>query len=142
MDRIPFTDADEAMIRSLAGWMTFMAIVHIVGGALGLVGGSCLLFGGAMATLRVGALGAVLMALVVVVLAMCAALIWQGTLLLGAKQSFKEVANTDEADQEHLSRAFERLRTFFLVEMVIGGFALLGALLGVVNLVVAGRGAS
>lgn len=140
LDRIPFTTADEAMIRSLAGWMTFMAVFHIIGGTLGLGVGGCLALGGAAATMRSALAGGIILVVMVLVLAMCAAILGQGILLLGARASFHSMATTDDADQDHLSAGFRKLKTFFLLEVILGGLALLSAGLGVVSLVLGGRG--
>ena len=54
--------------------------------------------------------------------------IYQGSLLFNAGKYFEQVAKTDEADQLFVYEGFQRLKTFFILEVVFGGLSVLGSL--------------
>jgi len=96
LKRIPFDDADEAKVRGAAMWM----------------------FGaGALA-----ALSGVAFTLLLVMQSEWAFLlsgppaVLLGGLLYRAGKAFRDVADTDDADQEHVVNGLENIRLFFLVK--------------------------
>lgn len=137
--RIPFTPQTEKVIGQMAGWMMFVAIVHIVLGLLFATGGA--VGGGALALTfgdRLGA-GALAMgiglALVYGLLGLVLAL--EGFLLIRARSAFNAVVDTDTNDQEHLSTALRRLKVFFLVEVILGALASLGSVIQIAIVIAA-----
>jgi len=135
--RIPFRASDEASISSLAGWMTFVAVILFIAGGLGLIF-FCLGSVGAVTMVTqaplVGALQLVQMLLLIVI---CLLMIVQGVFLVQARGSLKGVVTSDTADQQHLSDAFRRLKLFFLLELGFAGLSLLTTLVMLVMTIVA-----
>jgi hypothetical protein len=64
------------------------------------------------------------------------ALIGQGVLLVQGRTAFRGVADTDHADQQFLAEAFGKLKTYFLVEVVVGGLGLVMSLIQIVQVLV------
>ena len=119
---IPFSPAAEEVIRWLSRTMIFMAAVHLLGG-MALVGAGCL---GALGTAMSGAFSA--LAGMVVLMVIAVVLMGQGGLLIAARGRLAAVVDTDEADQEHLLAALGLLRTFFVIEVLVGLLQLLNGL--------------
>ena len=63
--------------------------------------------------------------------AVAAILIVQGVFLVQGRTSFANVANTDEADQRHLADAVDKVRRFFLVDVIAASLFLLNGLVGI-----------
>ena len=134
--RIPFTAEDEGIIRSLGGWMLFIAIVHFIIGGLLLICGCFGVFG-AVASIATQGIAGILMVVMVAFLALIAvALIGQGVLLVQGRTAFRGVADTDHADQQFLAEAFGKLKTYFLVEVVVGGLGLVMTIIQIVNVLI------
>jgi len=141
--RVPFEIDDEKTIASMAKWMMFIAVVHFIISFLILIGSCFAGFGVAMAPTATGvggspaavAIGAMITMLVFMVLTFIVLLV-QGVLLAKASSSFKAVATTDHADQDHLAAGFRRMRVFFLFEVIFGLLTLARSVWLIVNLVV------
>jgi hypothetical protein len=132
--RIPFTKADEDIIRSLCGWMLFVTIVvNFIA-----FGFACLLgvpFGGlaAVRILEFNTVAGIVQLLAIVFLAAASvSYIYQGVVLVQTRSELMAVVTTDQADQAHLAAAFRKLRLVFLIEVI---FAVLSVLLNLVQLV-------
>ena len=134
VDRIPFSPKEELMISSMASWMRFIGVVNIVIGLLGSLFLSVLLFfannhpkiSGLLAKKGINMTALVIAGAIVVGFLVVA--IYQGSLLFNAGKYFEQVAKTDEADQLFVYEGFQRLKTFFILEVVFGGLSVLGSL--------------
>lgn len=128
--RIPFTPQTESVIRQMAGWMLFVAIVHFVLGLLVSLAG---FGGGATVLVAIGGGGGVefLIALFLVLVygSLGLVMLLEGILLVRARSALGAVVDSDTNDQEHLSAALRRLEVFFYVEIVLGLLSLLGSVL-------------
>jgi hypothetical protein len=120
--------------------MLFIAIVHFIGAALALLGSCLLLAGGAIGAGAASELGAgmgIMMAVMGVIVFLAGGiLVYQGILLVQARGSFQAVVTTDHADQAHLNAGFQKLKIFFLIEVVLGVLGLIGNTGQIVALVV------
>ena len=130
--RIPFTQEDEGIIRSLGGWMLFIAILHFIGGGLFGICGCCGAFGAVAQLATLGLSGIVLMLQVLLLVLLSAAWIGQGVLMVQARTAFRGVADTDHADQQFLAEAFKKMKSVFMVEVILG---ILYLVLNIVTLV-------
>ncbi len=112
LSRIPFTQAAEARIKSLAWWLSVLGWVCVVAGFLDLVG---------LVTpaRNAGQLGNAILHLLV------------GFWCLQAAKAFNKVATTDENDQGYLVQGFTQLRKIFLLQgiMILIGLAFATAVL-------------
>lgn len=97
--RIPFSAADETTIRSLAGWMKAAAWIHLGLGVLSLLN--------AFVAQNAGPLFDAVLKIII------------GAWTLQAATAFRQVANTDQADQDYLALGFRKLRALFLLQAVL-----------------------
>lgn len=130
--RIPFTPADEQVIRQLGTWMTFVGVVHLLLGAVFLTCGG--FFGLSVpALLENTPFGAVLGGLQALLLAITALLsVVEGALLIQTRMALSGVLTSDSEDQALISRAIHRLKLFFMTELAFFAFNLLIGVIGVV----------
>lgn len=107
-NRIPFTEEDERRIASAATWGMIVAATSIGTGLLSLlVQGSVFM--------RIGTFHRVMLVPVVQAGVTVLLNVW----LLQASLAFRKVAITDEADQAYLLSGFRRLRSYFMVQVVL-----------------------
>lgn len=135
--RIPFSQSDEAMINSMSGWMLFLAIVHFLGGAFFL---TCGCFGGigAGASFAVSPVGAALLTLQMLSFLVLGVLLTvEGVMLVQARGALGAVVTSDQNDQELLSRAFNKLKLFFMLELLWFAINIFVGLLGLALAIVA-----
>ena len=99
LSRIPFSASAEAMLRSLAVWMSAAGWIHLVLS----VGDLLNMF----ATKNPGVLVNALLKIVI------------GVWSIQAAQSFRMVATTDRADQAYLVQGFRKLHSIFLLQAVL-----------------------
>ena len=128
--RVPFSVQEEHTVASMARWMRFMGAVGIVGGMLMLF----LLVAGigfysvahvigspstSSALSRVlDEVGAWIWLVALAFAAVIAVTLWQNFTLFHAGDDFHLVAATDTADVDYLARGLDRLRTFFMVQVL------------------------
>jgi len=105
--RIPFTEEDERRIASAGLWGMIVAVTSIATGLISLVVQVPLL---EVSMVRTVAIGSMVQAGVTVVINL-----W----LLQACLAMRKVALTDEADQAHLLTAFQKLRAYFMVQVIL-----------------------
>ena len=112
LSRIPFTQAAEGKIKSLAGWLTILGWVGVAAGFLDLISM-------VSAAHNAGQIGNAIIHLLV------------GFWCLQLAKAFRKVATTDEDDQGYLVKGFSELRKVFLLQgiMVLVGFAFVTAVL-------------
>ena len=135
--RIPFRPADEQVINTLNGWMLFLAIIHFVGAAFVFLG-SCFGGFGAVTLMAINPLwGALTIVQMLLVLVLGVGLVAEGAMLVQARSALSNVVASDVDDQKFLSTAFQRLKFFFMLELVWFALNVLFALLGLVTAVVA-----
>lgn len=135
--RIPFRPADEQVINTLNGWMLFLAIMHFVGAAFIFLGG-CFGAFGAITLLAVNPLWGILTAVqMLLVLVLGVGLVAEGAMLVQARSALSKVVASDVDDQKFLSTAFQRLKFFFMLELVWFALNVFFALLGLVTALVA-----
>jgi hypothetical protein len=133
MSRIPLSREEETTVSSMSRWMRFMAVVGICGSLFIVV--IVVLASGAYSTMRhvtisssdpkwakaqqqFAALGSLPYAIAAVFLLLAAIAIWQNMSLHHAGDDFNLVATTDSADVEYLARGFDRLKTFFKIQVL------------------------
>lgn len=132
LSRIPFAREDEETITSMARWMRFMAVVGIVGSVLLLF---FLILGVGLFSAAQGLgesspnwaklrrffddAGPLLYVLLAVFLLAAAAALWQNFALYHAGDYFHQMARTDVADLDYLSRGLDKLRTFFKIQVLV-----------------------
>ena len=124
--RIPFSPEQEGHLTTLSQWMLFFVVIHaliavlcIIGGCLGTIGS----FGMFAVSAGYGILS--LLQMLCMVLLGAAAGVEAG-LLFQTKTELDAIVNSDDADQAHLAKAFEKLKLFFMLEIAFGG---LGAII-------------
>jgi hypothetical protein len=122
LKRIPFTPQTEASIRALCNWMQIAAVVSILAAVAKFVGAF---------TPRLD-IGNLIDGIVTLLLA-----VW----IYQAGTAFRQVANTDVADQRYLMEGFGHLRRVFLVQSILVIVTLVLLLVGliVVALVMAAK---
>ncbi len=110
--RIEFSPDEEAGLSRLAWALGMVGAIQIGIAGIGLVMALVLFSKVALA----GAIGGFLM--VALLIAIIAVPLYQGLLLREAGESIGRVANTDDADQDHLMAAFRRFRVIFAIEAI------------------------
>jgi hypothetical protein len=130
--RIPFTPADEHVIRQLGTWMTFVGVVHLL---LGLVFLTCAGYSGLTvpALLDGTPFGAVLAGVQGLLFAITALLtVVEGALLIQTRMALTGVLTSDSEDQALISRSIHRLKLFFMTELA---FFAVNLVVGIVTVV-------
>lgn len=111
--RVDFSDDEERSLGRLASALGLVGTLQIVLSGLALV----LVLIGFVMTL--GNLSAALLLLSVLGVVYVGLPIFQGMLLREAGEALDKVAGSDEDDQEYLGSLFRRLRTVFVLELVL-----------------------
>ena len=131
LERIPFSIEDELMIMSMAKWKKFVAVFHMIGGGLLILG--AVFVSSYVSSKLMGDAAAPVAVIIGLALAIGGVLIWQGSLLYSAGEFFDLVAKTDDADQDYVAKGFGKLKMFFIVEGVVGGLSVLGSISNLFN---------
>jgi hypothetical protein len=135
--RIPFSESDHQVIRSLCGWALFLAIVYLLIGLLA-TGLGCFSTLGAVPVFPVSAFGAVLVGLRALCIALAGVILCaQAVFAIQTRSSLLAVVDTDTEDQQHLTRAFSGLKLFFLCQLAGFGVGLIMGFIGVALALVA-----
>lgn len=135
--RIPFGPSETTVLKGVAAAMVLLAILHFAIGLGGAVLGACGVAGGVVAAREIGGTALIAVAQMLFLAVAAVVLAGQGVLLLRARRSFQLVVATDDADQAHLTSAFEKLRLFFGIEIALGVVSLVFTVLGLVHNLVA-----
>ncbi|HXG13151.1 MAG TPA: hypothetical protein VNK04_25560 [Gemmataceae bacterium] len=149
LSRVPFRADEEAMIASMARWMRFIAVYTIIVGFLLffvvlVIAVFLSVAQGAedrsLARARefIEAHAAPLIVLVAAALAAAVVVTWSGFVLYQAGDNFSLVARTDLADQDYLARGFEKLRVYYMIQVLTVVFFVIIALLVVFSTVLRG----
>lgn len=135
--RIPFTEADHQVIRTLNGWMLFLAIIHFIAAFFVLTCG-CLATFGAVAAIAQTPLGGVFYTLQMMTLPVLGAvMLTEGIFVLQARSALGRLVDTDTDDQAELSAAFNKLKLFFMLELGWFTITILSGLAGLIVQIVA-----
>jgi hypothetical protein len=122
--KLPLDEQEANAIQRLGRWMRIVGTIQLA------VTGMILLFlllGFSCGFMAGGLSGAALL-IPVVFLSMAAVALLQGLRIQAAGEQFKNLA--DEHDVDYLELAFARLKTVFVIDVVIGGLLVLSLLGG------------
>jgi hypothetical protein len=145
LSRIPFRLRDELVIRSMARWMWFIGVVHVVSSLvmtfLVLVG---LIYVGAELSTGLKGLGkigrlvtenqVVFFALGAFALILAGAGTVLGVVLCHAAEDFDRVVRSDEADQDYITAGVMQLNTYFKISILLGLAAVLVGITAAIGL--------
>jgi len=115
--RVDFSEAEEQSLARLASALGLVGMLQILLSGIAVV----LLVIGVL--MHLDRLSPLLLLVAALGLLYTGLPVWQGMLLREAGESIGRVASADEDDQEFLASAFRRLRAVFVIELVLGLYA-------------------
>jgi hypothetical protein len=120
--RVDFSEDEERSLGRLASALGLVGMLQILLSGIGVV----LLVIGLLMKLQHMSL--LLLLVGAIALLNTGLPVWQGVMLREAGESIGRVAGADDDDQEYLASAFRRLRTVFVIELVLALYALYQAM--------------